>query len=137
MAEKIRTRFTAPLYPTVHFGGKVVKHFSGESLDHDTVCLSSSTGIDNLQFLGATELDTPAGENTARITINMLDIWSIDINSLYAPFWDITAVNSDVDHGACTCIYREKGTALLWCACCNHIAKVHMTHIFTAISYNR
>ena len=137
MAEKIRTRLTAPLYPTVHFDRKVVKHGSGESFDHEAVCLPLSTEIDHPPFLGAPELDPPTSEYTARVVINMLEAWSIDINSLYATVWDTTAVVTMVlvllTMGACTCIEREKGTALLWCACCHHIEEVHITHVFTAI----
>ena len=63
----------------------------------------------------------------------MLDAWSIDINSLYVAIWCTTAVNSGVDHGACTCIEREKETALLWCFCRHHTAEVHLTYVFIAI----
>ena len=71
MAEKIR--FTAPLSPTVDLDEKMVKHLSGESFDHEAVCFPSRTDIGHPQFLGAPELDPLTGENTARVTINMLD----------------------------------------------------------------
>ena len=45
VADKIRQNFTSPLYPTVHFDGKVVKYLSGEAHDHEAVCLSGPTQL--------------------------------------------------------------------------------------------
>ena len=93
----------------------------------------SPTDIDHPQFLGAPELDPPAGEKRARVTTNIFNAWSIDINSLYAAVWDTTAVKSGVGHGFCACIEKEKGIAFLWCACRHHMSEVDMTHVFTAM----
>ena len=130
IAKKIRTNFSSPQYPTVHFDGKVVKYLSGKAHDHEAVCLSAPTQLDNPQFLGAPILDPPTGENTANVTISMLEAWGITVNDLFATLWGTTAVNTGVDHGACAYIEHRRGTALLWCACRHHIAEVHMTHVF-------
>jgi hypothetical protein len=133
IAKKIKTNFTSPRYPTVHFDGKVVKYLSGEAHDHEAVCLSGPTQMNHPQFLGAPLLDPPTGENTATVATSMLEAWEIDINILFAAVWDTTAVNTGVDHGACSYIERQKGTALLWCACRHHMAEIHMTHVFDAV----
>ena len=133
IADKIRQNFTSPLYPTVRFDGKVVKYLSGEAHDHEAVCLSGPTQL-NPQFLGAPVLEPATWENTATVPLSILDAWNAPINSLFASVWDTTAVNTGVDHGACACIKRRKGTALLWCACRHHMTEIHMTHVFNAVS---
>lgn len=132
-AKRIRTSFSAPKYPTVHFDGKVVKHLSGVAHDHEAVCLSAPTDLDQPQFLGAPLIQPATGENTAAATISMLDGWDIDVQTLFAAVWDTASVNSGVDNGACACLERQKGSALLWCACRHHIYEVHMTHVFDRI----
>ena len=87
----------------------------------------------NPQFLGAPILDLPTGENTANVTISMLEAWGITVNDLFATVWDTTAVNTGVDHGACAYIEHRRSTALLWYACRHHIAEVHMTHVFDRV----
>ena len=126
VADQIRQKFTSPLYPTVHFDGKVVKYLSGEVHDHEAVCLSGPTQLAP-QFLGAPVLEPATGQNTATVTLSILEAWNVGTDSLFASVWDTTAVNTGVDHGACACIERRKGSAFLWCACRHHIAEIHMT----------
>ena len=102
IAKKIRTNFSSPQYPTVHFDGKVVKYLSGEAHDHEAVCLSAPTQLDNPQFLGAPILDPPTGENTANVTISMLEAWGITFNDLFC---------YSVGHNSCEHWRRP------WCMC--------------------
>ena len=122
VADQIRQKFTSPLYPTVHFDGKVVKYFSGEAHDHEAVCLSGPTQL-NPQFLGAPVLEPATGENMAAVTLLILEAWNVGTDDLFASVLDTTVVNTGVDHGACACMARRKGIALLWCACRHHMAR--------------
>ena len=128
-----RDNSCSPLYQTVRFDGQVVKYLSGEAHDHEAVCLSGPTQL-NPQFLGAPVLEPATWENMATVTLSILDAWNVPTDSLFASVWDTTAVNTGVDHGACACIKRRKGTALLWCACRHHMTEIHMTHVFNAVS---
>ena len=110
----------------------MVKYLSGEVHDHEAMCLSGPTQL-NPQFLVAPVLEPATGDNTATVTLSILQAWNVGIDSLFASVWDTTAVNTGVDHGACACIERRRGTALLWCACRHHMAEIHMTHVFNAI----
>ncbi len=83
-AKKIKSNFSSPLFPTVHFDGKVVKYLSGEAHDHEAICLSAPTQLAHPQFLGAPLLDPPTGQNTANVTIDILNAWNIDIDALFA-----------------------------------------------------
>jgi len=133
VAKKIQRSFQAPKYPTIHFDGKVVKHMSGEVKDHEAVCLSAPTDLQQPQFLGAPQIEPATGANMARATCNVLNEWEIPIGSLFASVWDTTSVNTGVHNGACACIEREKGSALLWCACRHHVCEIHMTRTFNTV----
>ena len=74
--------------------------------DHEAVCLSGPTQL-NPQFLGAPVLEPATWENTATVTLSILDAWNVPTDSLFASVWDTTAVNTGVDHGACAlCLYQ-------------------------------
>ena len=68
----------------MHFDGKVVKYLSGEAHDHEAICLSAPTQLAHPQFLGAPLLDPPTGQNTANVTIDILNASNIDIDTLLA-----------------------------------------------------
>ena len=88
MTEKIGTRFTAPLYSTVHFHRKVVKHRSGESFDHEAICFSSPVDIDHYQFLGAPELDFPTVEITVGVSPTMFKFLILRLKKIKKNTWE-------------------------------------------------